>query len=80
VVLLAANASWNWIFFRTKDLWLSFIFFAPYLLLTLMLAAVLYHVRSPLLGWYTLYLGYLMYATWWGYRVWHLNSRSSPVD
>ena len=28
-VLLIANASWNWIFFRKKDLWLSFVFLCP---------------------------------------------------
>lgn len=71
--LLIANASWNWIFFRKKDLWLSFVFFVPYLLLALTLATVLYRIRNPNLGWYALYPAYLVYATWWGYRVWHLN-------
>ena len=27
--LLIANASWNWVFFRKKDLWLSFVLFVP---------------------------------------------------
>jgi hypothetical protein len=77
VLLLIANASWNWIFFRKKDLWLSFICFVPYWLLSLMLAGVLHHIRSPLLGWYTLYPAYLLYASWWGYHVWRLNSGAS---
>ena len=76
-VLLVANAAWNWIFFRSRNLWLSFVFFAPYLVLAIALAAVLHRIRSPLLCWYLLYVGYLMYASWWGYRVWRLNSRSS---
>lgn len=71
--LLIANASWNWIFFRKKDLWLSFVLFVPYLLIALTLAGVLRHIRNPLFGWYTLYPAYLAYATWWGYRVWRLN-------
>jgi hypothetical protein len=71
--LLIANASWNWIFFRKKDCWLSFMFFAPYLFVAFILAAVLYHIRSPLFGWYTLYLAYLVYATWWVRRLWLLN-------
>jgi hypothetical protein len=54
---------------------LSFIFFAPYLLLALTLTAVLHRIRNPLFGWYLLYVGYLVYASWWGYRVWRLNSR-----
>ena len=54
-VLLFANASWNWIFFRKKDLWLSFVFFLPYLLLAFTLAGVLHRIRNPLAGWYPLY-------------------------
>jgi tryptophan-rich sensory protein len=77
--LLIANASWNWVFFRKKDLWLSFVFFVPYLLAACALALVLYRVGSPLLGWYVLYLFYLAYAAWWGYSVWRLNGRSSPA-
>ncbi|HUL15163.1 MAG TPA: TspO/MBR family protein [Terriglobales bacterium] len=75
-VLLLANASWNWIFFRKKDLWLSFVFFVPYFLVSLMLAGILHHLRNPLAGWYAFYPAYLVYATWWGYRVWRLNSDS----
>ncbi len=58
-VLLIANASWNWIFFRRKDLWLSFIFFLPYILLAFALAGVLHRIRNPLSGWYALYPAYL---------------------
>jgi tryptophan-rich sensory protein len=79
-ILLAANASWNWIFFRRRDLWLSFVFFVPYLFVAIALAVVLLRIRNPLLGWYSLYVGYLLYASWWGYRVWHLNRRSSPTS
>ena len=75
--LLIANASWNWVFFRKKDLRLSFVFFVPYLLLALTLAVILRHIRNPLSGWYALYPAYLVYATYWGYRVWRLNSDSS---
>ncbi len=47
-LLLMANASWNWIFFRKKDLRLSFIFFVPYLVLAFTLAAVLHRIGNPL--------------------------------
>ena len=76
-LLLIANASWNWIFFRKKDLWLSFVFFVPYLVLAFTFAGVLHRIRNPLSGWYALYPAYLAYATWWGYRVWRLNRGSS---
>ena len=75
-VMLVANASWNWIFFRKKNLWVSFAFFVPYILLSLVLGGVLFRIRNPLSGWYALYPSYLLYASWWGYRVWRLNSCS----
>jgi tryptophan-rich sensory protein len=78
-VLLLANASWNWVFFRKKDLWLSFVLFAPYLLVAFALAAVLFRIRNPLLDWYLVYLGYLAYAAWWGYSVWRLNARQQKM-
>jgi len=73
VALLIANASWNWLFFRKRNLWLSLVFFLPYALVALALAVVLFRIRSPLLGWYVAYLVYLVYAAWWGYSVWRLN-------
>jgi len=79
VGLLVANASWNWIFFRKKNLRLSYFFFVPYLLVALMLAAVFQRIRSQVLGWYSLYLAYLVYATWWARGVWHLNRDSSQT-
>ena len=79
-VLLIANASWNWIFFRKKDLWLSFVFLVPYLLLAFTLAGVLHRIRNPLSGWFALYPAYLAYATWWGYRLWRLNRGSSQTS
>jgi tryptophan-rich sensory protein len=72
-VLLGANASWNWVFFQKKDLWLSFMLFVPYILAAFALAVVLFRLRSPLATWFLLYVGYLGYATWWGYRIWRLN-------
>jgi tryptophan-rich sensory protein len=76
-LLLTANAIWNWLFFRKKDLRISFVFFFPYFLAALTLAAVLVRVDSPLPRWYALYLVYLVYAACWVWRVWRLND--SPV-
>jgi tryptophan-rich sensory protein len=78
-ILLAANAAWNWVFFRKKDLRQSLIFFAPYLLAALALALALHRLRSPLAAWYLLYVGYLAYAAWWCFRVWRLNLPSKPA-
>lgn len=75
-VLLVANAVWNFVFFRIKNVWLSFVFFAPYVFAALLLALVLLRLHSPLLPWYLIYAAYLGYATWWGYSVWRLNRNS----
>jgi benzodiazapine receptor len=72
-ILLATNATWNWLFFRERDLWLSTIFAAPYDAVALTLALVLFRLRSPLFYWYLLYVAYLAYAAWWGISLWHLN-------
>ncbi|MGH7589502.1 MAG: tryptophan-rich sensory protein [Gemmatimonadota bacterium] len=72
-ILLAANATWNWLFFRERELWLSTAFFAPYGAVALTLAVVLFRLRSPLFSWYLLYMAYLAYAAWWGISLWRLN-------
>ncbi len=72
-ILLVANAGWNWIFFRKRDLRVSFLFFIPYLLLALTLAVLLAAMQHPLANAYLVYMAYLGYATWWGWQVWRLN-------
>lgn len=72
-VILVANVTWNWLFFRERDLWLSTVLFLPYVAVALTLAVVLRRLRSPLFPWYLLYIGYLAYAAWWGIDLWRLN-------
>ena len=71
--MMLANAAWGLLFFRLEDLRLSFLAFPPYAILTLALGAVL--VRADRVAALVLlpYLLYLVYATWWGYRLWRLN-------
>lgn len=78
-VLLGANAAWNWLFFRKKDLWLSVVFFLPYGLVALALGLVLFRLRRPLSAWYLVYVAYLVYATWWARSIWLLNKPSQPA-
>jgi tryptophan-rich sensory protein len=75
-VLLGANAIWNWVFFRKKDLLLSVVFSALYILVAVALGIALFRLRNPLAGWYLIYVGYLAYSTWWVYSVWRLNTSS----
>lgn len=73
-VLLGANAAWNWVFFRKKDLWQSAVLSALYILVAIALAIALFRLRNPLAGWHIIFVGYLVYSTWWVYGVWRLNT------
>lgn len=75
--LLLANASWNWFFFRKKDLELSFVAFVPYLPVATVLAVLLFRMANRWRAWFLLYLAYLGYATWWMYEIWRLNERNA---
>jgi translocator protein len=74
ILVLLTNALWSVPFFRWRDLRASFVAFIPYALFVLALVALL--VRTDPFG-AALFLGYcvyLVYATWWAYRLWLLNS------
>jgi tryptophan-rich sensory protein len=74
IVLLLANALWNVLFFRWRNLRASFIAFVPYAILVAALVIVLaetYPLGAILLSFYCIYL---IYATRWGYHLWRLNT------
>lgn len=75
LLILLANAFWNYLFFRKGDLRASFIAFIPYAILVAILVASL--INSYPLGAILLlcYCTYLIYAASWGHRLWSLNSR-----
>ncbi len=77
IVVLLANAFWSVLFFRRRDLRASFIAFMPYAVVVA--ALVLSLSRIYLLGaaLFMCYCIYLLYATWWGYRLWLLNTRKT---
>jgi len=73
-LVLLSNALWSVLFFRWRDLRASFVAFIPYALVVAALVALLswnYPVGSAL---FLCYCVYLVYATWWGYRLWLLNT------
>ena len=73
VLVLLANAFWSILFFRWRDLRASFIAFFPYAVLVVALGISLaprYPLEAAL---FMCYCVYLVYATWWGYRLWLLN-------
>ena len=73
VILMALNGAWNWLFFRRRSLLASLVFFVPYNLIALALAYALTKIGGRVFWWYTPYLGYLVFVTWWAYMVWKLN-------
>ncbi len=77
VVVLLMNASWSILFFRWRDLRASFLAFIPYAILVAALVVSL--ARSYPFGaaLFMFYCGYLVYATWWGYRLWLLNTQKT---
>lgn len=72
-LLLLVNAGWNWTFFRRKDLLLGFATFIAYDAIAAALGLVLTAIDLRLAGLVCLYLLYLVYANWWGYRLWRDN-------
>ncbi len=79
LLLLLLNASWNLFFFRRRDLRRSFLINIPYSSVALGLAITLFRV-DPVAGWiFVPYLVYVIYAVWFGYRVWQLNASPSAA-
>jgi tryptophan-rich sensory protein len=75
LLLMVANALWGFLFFRRRDLRASFLAFFPYGLIALTLALLLARFDPTSASLVAAYLAYLVYAGWWAYRVWTLNSR-----
>jgi tryptophan-rich sensory protein len=76
--VMAANALWNYVFFRAKSPFWSFAAFPPYTALVLILFACLIRLDSVAAGALVPYLAYLVYANAWGYALWRLNRANGP--
>jgi tryptophan-rich sensory protein len=72
-VVLLANALWSVFFFRWRDLRVSFLAFIPYALVIVALVTLLVPTYPFGAALFLCYGCYLVYATWWGYRLWRLN-------
>ena len=80
MALMAANAAFNFVFFRRGDLRSSFLFFLPYSALALGLFVVLLRADPVAAAIFGPYLVYFVYATAWGYQIWQLNRGAGPDD
>jgi len=74
LVIMTYNAGWNWLFFRRRDLKASFLSFIPYGVLVAALIVCLARIDLWAVAALAPYLAYLLYATWWGYRLWRVNT------
>jgi tryptophan-rich sensory protein len=73
VGMMLINAIWNYVFFRKRDLYLSFFAFLPYGILAIVLFVLTLRL-DRLAAWVVLpYVLYLGYAAAWGYGLWKRN-------
>ena len=79
VLLMAANAAFNLLFFRWANFGASFLFFLPYSGIAIGLFILLLTVDPLASAIFGPYLLYFVYATVWGYHVWRLNPYTVTV-
>jgi tryptophan-rich sensory protein len=77
VVVMAANAFWNYFFFRRKDFRLSFWYQAPYAAVAIAFLGCVAPVDGAVAVVFGIYLLYWPYALAWTYEVWKLNRNST---
>jgi tryptophan-rich sensory protein len=78
--VMFVNASWNYFFFRSLNLWHAFLVGLPYSGLAVTLFVLLLGLDCPAAWVLSPYLPYLVYANVWGYRVWRLSLSAETRD
>ncbi len=73
LTVMLINAYWNWLFFRSRNLWLSLVVSAGYSVVAASLWLLLWRIDVRAMLWLTPYLVYLLYANTFGYAVWRAN-------
>ena len=76
--MMAANALTNYVIFRARNLYLSFVIGTLFPLLDLSLFACLVQLDKAAAWALVPYLLYRIYAVWWGFALWDLN-REPPT-
>ncbi len=79
VFMLIANGSWNFIFFRRRDLFTAFVIatLAPIFDIALLILVLFV---DPTAAWSLVpYLLYRVYAVWWGLGLWQLNRNNQKA-
>lgn len=73
LLILAANAGFNWVFFKRRDFRMAFFYYFPYLALVATLIWLLTRIDLTTALVFAAYACYLPYALYWSYRVWKMN-------
>ena len=73
IVVMAANAAFNWIFFKRREFRASYYYYFPYVALVAALIALLAQIDMLAAGVFVAYACYLPFALVWSYRIWKLN-------
>lgn len=74
LVVMGANAAFNWVFFKRRWFGAAFWYFLPYTALITALIIVLAYVEVSGAVIFALYALYLPYALFWSFRVWRMNA------
>lgn len=72
-VMMAANAVTNYIIFRAKNLYASFLIGCFFPVLDVALVILVVQLDSPAAFSLLPYLVYRVYGVWWGYALWKAN-------
>ena len=79
VFMMIVNALTNYIIFRARNLYLSFMVGSAFPIMDIALFACLLRL-DELAAWSMIpYLLYRIYAVWWGYRLWKANETKPHV-
>jgi benzodiazapine receptor len=73
--IMLTNAFWNYFFFRTRNLLHAFLIGVPYSVLAVALFGLLLEFDRTSAWMLFPYLVYLLYANYFGYRIWKLNQQ-----
>lgn len=73
IAIMTANAAWNWLFFRRRDLRLAYLSYIPYGVLVAALLIVLFQKDQRAAIVFLFYAAYLPYTLAWMHQVTKLN-------
>ena len=73
VFMMTANALWNYVFFRARNLYVAFVLGSVAPVFDAALFACLFVLDRLAAWWLVPYLLYRAFAVYWGYALWKLN-------